>query len=177
MDSICLLVIIIVVVIFWFYCKSDNNQKAEASRQLWRDHVEFTREWMLLYLANSPAAEVTANRLMANQDDLAKFYGIPELAPLLKDHINIAVKIVQDTNTNSKHQTPQGQLDLWYKNAMDISNLIKQKTGKDISDMMKMHLDLTLKEAAAGITGNWQGSIMVYNDIVQEALKMSDMLS
>jgi hypothetical protein len=43
--------------------------------------------------------------------------------------------------------------------------------------MMKSHLDLTLKEAAARLNGDYAADIAAYEEVHQDILHMADMLS
>src|SRR5690242_5683960 len=62
-------------------------------RRLWTDHVAYTRFYVIEAIAGLPEAQFTAERLLANQDQLGAaikpFYG-PEaglqLAQLLREH-------------------------------------------------------------------------------------------
>jgi hypothetical protein len=46
-----------------------------------------------------------------------------------------------------------------------------------MTKMMHDHLDLTLQEATARLTGDWAGDVAAYDQVVGEILKMSDMLT
>src|SRR5438270_13614967 len=79
----------------------DTASLRAALRRLWADHVAWTRQYIVAALAGAPDAQAAAGRLLANQEDIGHaivpFYGEEagaELTTLLKDHILIAVDLV-----------------------------------------------------------------------------------
>jgi hypothetical protein len=70
----------------------------------------------------------------------------------------------------------------WYANANEIADLLHRANPRNWSqaemrDMMKAHLDLTLEEAVARLTGHYQADIAAYDKVHAEILQMADMLS
>ena len=47
----------------------------------------------------------------------------------------------------------------------------------EMAAMMREHLDLTLTEATARLTGDWPADIAAYDQIHQQILSMADMLT
>src|SRR5262245_66544573 len=77
-----------------------------AMRRLWADHVIWTREYIVAAVAGAPEAEQAAGRLLKNQEDIGNavvpFYGDAAgsgLTDLLKQHILIAVELIEATKT------------------------------------------------------------------------------
>ena len=78
-------------------------------RKLWTDHVVWTRDYIVAALADQPDAQVAANRLMKNQEDIGNavgtFYGTAagqQLTTLLKEHISIAVDFIKAAKAGDK---------------------------------------------------------------------------
>jgi hypothetical protein len=72
-----------------------------AMRDLWTDHVVWTRQYIVDSVAELPSTNDTANRLLKNQEDIGNatkpYYGEDagnELTGVLKEHILIAVDLV-----------------------------------------------------------------------------------
>ncbi|MFZ0893192.1 MAG: hypothetical protein WAZ77_01700 [Candidatus Nitrosopolaris sp.] len=63
-------------------------------RDLWLDHIVYTRNYIISFVAGLPDTNVVAQRLLKNQEDIGNaikpFYGEPagtKLTGLLKGHI------------------------------------------------------------------------------------------
>jgi len=85
-------------------------------RKLWTDHVVWTRDYIIAAVGDQPDAKAAANRLMKNQEDIgnavATFYGAPagqQLTTLLKEHITIAVDLIQAAKAGDKAGQQQGR--------------------------------------------------------------------
>jgi len=172
------------------HAKTTSGQLAfhDAMRKLWEDHITWTRLYIVSAAADLPDKEATAGRLLQNQADIGNaikpFYGNEagdRLTSLLHDHILIAAQLIDaakrgDTAAFSDAQTR------WYTNANDIAVFLYNANPKnwplvDMQMMMKSHLDLTLKEAAARLRGDYAGDIAAYDEVHTEILRMADMLS
>lgn len=70
----------------------------------------------------------------------------------------------------------------WYANANLVAAFLHKANPKnwpmaDLRDMMKTHLDLTLKEASDQLEGNYAASVADFDTVETEFLGMADMLS
>ncbi len=170
--------------------KNRDNQTAfhDAMRKLWEDHITWTRLYIVSAAADLPDKDLTAGRLLQNQVDIGNaikpFYGDAageQLTALLRDHILIAVELIDaarkgDTAAFNDANTR------WYANANEIAGFLHTANPDnwplmDLQMMMKSHLDLTLKEAAARLQGNFAADIAAYDEVHTEILQMADMLS
>ncbi|WP_210215052.1 hypothetical protein [Mesorhizobium sp. M4B.F.Ca.ET.089.01.1.1] len=98
-----------------------------AMRKLWEDHITYTRNYIISALAGLQDTDEVAKRLLQNQDEIGDavkpYYGDAagkKLAALLKDHINIATKVVEAAKSGSKDKLSAAQ-DKWSANADDIA--------------------------------------------------------
>src|SRR2546425_11821319 len=168
--------------------KTNNVAFHDAMRKLWEDHITWTRLVIVSVLNGLPDTPTTVARLLQNQVDLGNaikpFYGDAagnQLTSLLTTHIVLAGNIL----VNAKAGNTDGvntNVTLWYQNANDIAAFLNDANPKnwplaDLQVMMKTHLDLTLQEAVAQLTGDYSTSISTYEQVHLEILQMADMLS
>jgi len=156
-------------------------------RQLWTDHTVWTRLYIIESLNNSPAANNAATRLLKNQEDIGNaikpVYGDAagtQLTGLLKEHITIAVAIINDVK--AKNSTAQAADEAkWTKNADEIASFLAGANPNwplpVLKDMMHMHLSTTKDELVARYTKNYQADVKAYDVVYVHILKMSDALS
>jgi hypothetical protein len=157
-------------------------------RKLWEDHITFTRLFIVSTFGNLPDQGATAERLLQNQDDIGDaikpFYGDAageQLSALLRDHILIAAEILQAAK-NGDNAAFEDAVTRWYANAEDIAVFLNSANPEnwplvEMKAMMREHLDLTLEEATAQLSGEYAASIASYDEVHIQALEMADMLS
>jgi len=160
----------------------------DAMRKLWEDHVTWTRLAIVSLVAGLPDTSATVDRLMKNQADIGDairpFYGDAagdRLTVLLKDHIAIAAEIILAAKAGNQTSVNDG-VARWYANADQIAAFLSGANPKNweadmTRHMMHDHLDLTLKEAVAHLTGDYSTSVATYDAIHVQILAMADMLS
>jgi len=160
----------------------------DAIRKLWEDHVTWTRLAIVSLVAGLPDTSATVDRLMKNQADIGDairpFYGDAagdHLTALLKDHIAIAAEIILAAKAGNQTSVNDG-VARWYANADQIAAFLSGANPKNweadmTRHMMHDHLDLTLKEAVAQLTGDYPTSVATYDAIHVQILAMADMLS
>jgi hypothetical protein len=160
----------------------------QAMRKLWEDHVTWTRMYIVSVAGSLPDADLTAQRLLQNQTDIGNaiktFYGEEagnQLTGLLRDHILGAAELLAAAKTGDKAKVDAAS-QKWYANADDIAVFLSRANGKawPLSDMkmgMKMHLDLTLREAMDRLQGRYAQDIRDYDEIHEHILGLADLLS
>src|SRR5687767_6929378 len=159
---------------------------SKAMRDLWADHVVWTRNYIIAAASDSPDAQAAANRLLANQDQIGQaivpYYGQSagrQLTALLRDHILIAVDVVAAAKAND--QTKLGDADRrWHDNAADIATFLSGANPNwprgTVLSMMNEHLALTTQEATARLQGNWTNDVATFDKIFDQAMMMADAL-
>jgi hypothetical protein len=156
-------------------------------RGLWEDHVAWTRLFIVSAVAGLEDQDATTKRLLQNQADIgeavAAFYGEQagaELTSLLREHILIAADIIAAAKNDKKAQLDKRSAD-WYANADDIAEFLAGANPAwldgTLKDMMRGHLDQTLKEATAQLTGKYTASVAEYNHIATHIRHMADTLA
>jgi hypothetical protein len=168
----------------------------DAMRELWEDHITWTRNVIISFEVNDPDSSVTLpdlgaalDRLFQNQVDIGNaikpYYGNQrgeQLTALLHDHIAIAGEILQavKTGNTAAYQDANAR---WYANAHDIAVFLSETLDPSLASlaemdaMMKDHLDATTEEVVARLTGDWIGDVAAYDKVHNQALQMADMLS
>lgn len=160
----------------------------DGMRKLWEDHITWTRLAIVDVAVGAPDTGPTVGRLLQNQVDIGNaikpFYGDAagdQLTGLLQEHIKLAAEILVAFKAGDT-ATVNDALARWYANADAIATFLTSANPKNwpldmTKAMMKEHLDLTLKEAVAQLTGNFGGSISAYDEVHVQILGMADMLS
>jgi len=160
----------------------------QAMRQLWEDHITWTRLYIVSVAGGLPDTGPTAQRLLQNQSDIGNavkpFYGAPageRLAALLRDHILIAADLLAAAKAGDGAKVDAART-RWTANADEIAAFLASANPRawpqaEVRGMMREHLDLTLQEATARLRGDWAADIAAYDAVHQQALKMADMLS
>lgn len=157
-------------------------------RQLWEDHIVWTRMVIVSFAADLPDLNPAIERLLENQADIGDaikpYYGDAagnQLTALLRDHIIIAADVLAAAKAGDTEalSTAQGR---WYANGEDIADFLAAANPaswpqSEMRVMMRDHLDLTTQEAVARLAGDWEADIAAYDEIHVQILHMADMLS
>lgn len=161
-------------------------------RELWIDHVVYTRQFIVDTVHDLPSVDETTERLLENQEDIGDaikpFYGEEagdQLTELLKEHILIAaILIAADVLKAAKAGDDQALADAqqrWSDNADDIAAFLADANPnwdeEELSDMLHEHLSLTTDEAVARLQGDYQADIEAFDKVVGQAMEMADTLS
>lgn len=167
-----------------------TNQLAfqNTMRKLWVDHVVWTRLYIISAAADLPDRDLTAQRLLQNQDDIGNaikpFYGDEagdRLTELLREHILTAVDILDAAKAGDSEGFEEAAAS-WYQNADEIASFLNAANPDhwpraEMREMMREHLDLTLDEASARLSGDFEADIAAFDKIHEQILEMADMLS
>jgi hypothetical protein len=170
---------------------ADQTAEAEfhdAMRKLWEDHVTWTRLAIISIVDGLPDMEVTVDRLLQNQVDIGDaikpFYGDQagnQLTELLNEHILVAADILAAAKSADQSAVADAS-ERWYANSDEIAAFLNAANPElwqldEMTSMMREHLDLTLEEATARLTGDYAADVAAYDKIHQQILEMADMLS
>jgi hypothetical protein len=155
-----------------------------AVHDLWIEHVVWTRQYIVAAAAGSPDAGFAAERLLKNQEDIGDaikpFYGEEagdQLTSLLKDHILIAVDLLEAAKAGDAEAVEQIEAD-WYDNADDIATFLSGAnpywTKEALTSMLNEHLVLTKTEAVARLTGDYATDVATFDALYVHAVSMAD---
>ncbi len=157
-------------------------------RQLWEDHIVWTRLAIISLTTGSPDTEATVARLLENQRDIGNavkpFYGKAagnELTSQLRQHILIAADLIAAAKAGDQAKLADAQA-RWQRNADGIATFLSRANSRywkaaALKAEMRKHLTLTTQEAVARIQGNWNADVVAYDRIHRHILHMSDLLS
>jgi hypothetical protein len=160
----------------------------DQMRKLWEEHVTWTRLYIVSAAAGLPDEELTAQRLLSNQTDIGNaisaYYGEAagaELTTLLQEHISGAADLLAAARTGD-HAAIETASANWYANGYAIAAFLNAANPEQwpLADMqaeMKMHLDLTLREATARLHSDYAADITAYDDVENHILAFADLLS
>lgn len=160
----------------------------DAMRKLWEDHVTWTRLFIISASHDLPDTDATTQRLLQNQHDIGDaikpYYGEAageQLTMLLEEHITTAATLLGAAKAGDSAGVTAAS-ESWYDNADRISAFLGEANPDnwpeaDAKVMMREHLDLTLEEAVAHLTGDYATDIAAYDKIHVQILEMADMLS
>ena len=167
--------------------RTDANQLRSAMRELWSEHVIYTREYIAAAASGSAGASAMATRLMRNQEDIGNaikpYYGDAagsKLTTLLKDHINIATEVVAAAKAGDKMKLADADR-RWHTNASDIATFLSGAnsnwTRESLVSMLNEHLSLTTQEATALLEKRYGDSVTLFDKIYDQSLHMADALT
>lgn len=160
----------------------------DAMRALWEEHVAYTRLYIVSAAAGLPDTQVTADRLLKNQEDIGNavvdFYGreaANQLTALLKDHIKIATELVGAAKAKDEAKTADAN-QRWQGNANDIAAFLNKANPQNwplatLQSAMKTHLDQTLAEATHRLEGKHAEELKDYDAAMAHIRMMADTLS
>lgn len=160
----------------------------EAMRELWEDHIVWTRMVIVSAVDDLPDLSVAVDRLLRNQDDIGDairpIYGDAagdELSLLLREHITGAADLLFAAKAGDTEALDQATA-AWYANGDEIALFLHEANPRhwpleEMKAMMRDHLDLTLTEAVARLEGRYADDVTAYDEIHRQILHMADMLS
>jgi hypothetical protein len=156
-------------------------------RDLWADHVIWTRDYVVAAVANSPAAPAAAERLLKNQQEIGSaigsFYGQAagdSLASLLTEHINAAVDLV--AAAKARNDTKLSTAETRAKtNAEHIATFLAGANPNwslaDLQVMLNDHLSLLKEEIQGRVARKWDADVSTFDKVYDQAMTMADALS
>lgn len=131
--------------------------------------------------------QFVTERLLQNPGDFARelkpFYGkqtAMQFNQLFTDHLLIAAQLVNAAKAGDATEVDK-QRRKWYANAEDIAKFLAcinpLWSECEWRNLLFDHLRMTEDEAVFILTGQYEKSIKVYDDIQAEALKMADVMT
>lgn len=162
-------------------------QLLNTLRRLWIEHVMWTRSFIVSTASNLPDLDSVTKRLLRNPVDfssaLKPLYGNKKamrFEKLFTDHLLIAANLVNAAKEGNSGAVEE-QRKKWYANADEIAKFLSDInpcwSQKDWKGMLYAHLKMTENEAVQLLSGQYPESIMQYDAIQEEALKMADTMA
>jgi hypothetical protein len=168
--------------------RTDRSAFHDAMRQLWEDHIVWTRMAIVSIVDDRPDQSFAVERLLRNQDDIGNaikpFYGEAAgdaLTALLREHIVGAADLLAAAKSGDAAAVEAASV-AWYANGDEIGAFLADANPRnweraEMQAMMRDHLDLTLAEATARLQGDFAADVAAYDEIHVQILHMADMLS
>lgn len=155
-------------------CYSQNAiDLYSEQRRLWKDHVYWTRSYIVSALSGAEDQDAVLKRLLQNQTDIGSsikpYYGDAagnQLGKLLTEHIVIAGQLVDAIKKGDSVNA--GKLNKeWYRNADDIAKFMSKAnpnwSEKEVKDMLYVHLKFVADEVAARLKKDYAGEIVIFD--------------
>jgi hypothetical protein len=154
-------------------------------RKLWEDHITWTRVVILAILDGLPGTSAYVDRLLKNPGDMADalrpYYGAAAdtVGDLIYEHLTIAAEILTDAKNGIDFTDAVNR---WYANAAAIAAQMNQMNPRfwplaETTDMWDEHLDATIEEVQAHLSGNYAAEVVAYDKVHDLALVMADFFS
>jgi hypothetical protein len=165
-----------------------EDRLSKAMRELWEDHITWTRLYIVSFAAGLPDTNLTSQRLLRNQIDIGDaikpFYGVAagnRLAALLTQHILGAAAVLTAAKAGDTGKVNKATR-AWYANGDKIAAFLHSANPENwplehMTKMMHGHLDLTLEEAVSRLNGHYAADIAAFDRVRDEILQMADMLT
>jgi hypothetical protein len=156
--------------------------------RLWQDHVTWTRDVIISFVAGAPDLNPAVARLLRNQVDIGNaikpYHGKAagnKLTSLLQTHIKEALPVLTAAKVGDQPALNKA-LATWYANGHQIAAFLSKANPSAwplhaTKMMMDEHLKLTTDEAVARLKGNWRADIAAYDKVRSEILMMSGALA
>lgn len=156
-------------------------------RQLWEEHIIYTRNFIISDLANLEDLGKVTERLLKNQEDIGNaikpIYGDTAgqtLTTLLKDHILIAGEIIAAAKAGNNEGVANGQKK-WQMNADLIAEFLSSANlnwpKATLKEMLYKHLELTTTEVTCRLKKDWNADLDAYDAGHIHMLMFSDILT
>src|SRR3954469_17204003 len=159
----------------------------DGMRKLWEDHITWTRLAIVSFAAGDADLQASEARLLRNQTDIGNeikpYYGAKagrQLTALLKEHITGAVALLQAAKSGDNDAVAKAK-SAWYANSNEIADFLAKANPRswprtEVRKMMRVHLDVTLKEAVDQLGGHYDASVRDYDSIHPHILPTPDAL-
>jgi len=169
-------------------CLSPEKVQLKTDMQkVWIDHTIWTRSYIVSAISNRPDQKDVLDRLLRNQQDIGNvikpYYGEAagnKLADILKEHILIAVKIVEAAKAGNQADVKKLQED-WHRNADDIAKFLSSANPnlqfKSLQDMLFTHLQYITEIVLACLKGDWKADIEATDKNEIHMIHLADILT
>ncbi|WP_416730070.1 glycosyltransferase [Fictibacillus sp. JL2B1089] len=153
------------------------NQNAidlySLQRRLWKDHVYWTRSYIVSATEGAKDQDAVLKRLLQNQTDIGNsikpYYGDKagnELGKLLTEHIVIAGQLVDAVKKGDTAKAATINKN-WYRNADDIAKFMSKAnpnwSEQQVKEMLYTHLKYVSDEAVARLKNDYAGEIAIFD--------------
>ncbi|KZE63761.1 glycosyltransferase [Fictibacillus phosphorivorans] len=166
-------------------CYSQNAiDLYSEQRRLWKDHVYWTRSYIVSALSGAEDQNAVLKRLLQNQTDIGNsikpYYGDAagnQLGKLLTEHIVIAGQLVDAIKKGDTVNAGKINKE-WYRNADDIARFMSKAnpnwSEKTVKEMLYVHLKFVSDEVAARLKKDYAGEIVIFDKNMNHMAMFAD---
>ena len=159
-----------------------------SMRQLWDEHVMLTRLYIVSAIDDMPDKQAVTDRLLQNQVDIGNafkpYYGESagtKLTALLTEHIVQATEVLAAAKSGDTSRLDKATSS-WTANADSLAVFLDAANPDNwpqsaMRPMLNEHLNLTISEVRARLSGDWEADLSAFQRIHEQALEMADGLS
>lgn len=156
-------------------------------RNLWEEHISWTRMAIEALVLNQPNTNETVARLLRNADDMGNalqtIYG-PTVGSIFRDlirnHLTVAADLVKAAIEGDKAKF--AELDKkWTENGIAISRFLSRINPyiefEEFQNMFLQHLEQTKSEATLIIQKEYNKGIALYDEMQQHMREIADYMT
>jgi len=174
------------------YCSSNCISQAEVNllltfRELWEEHISWTRMAIEALVFNQPNTNETVARLLRNADDMGKtlmgIYG-PKVgsmfADLIRNHLVVAADLVKAAIAGD--QAKFADLDKkWTENGIAIATFLSRVNPyinfEEFRDLFLQHLEQTKNDVSLMIKKEYKMDIEQYDEMQRHIREIADYMT
>ncbi|MGF7047870.1 hypothetical protein J2T13_002376 [Paenibacillus sp. DS2015] len=169
-------------------CISPSQVKLKSDlRELWIDHVVWTRNYIVSAVAGMEDQQKVLARLLQNQQDIGNaikpYYGEAagnKLAGILREHILLAGKIVDAAKAGNQKDVEKYNKE-WHRNADDIAKFLSSAnpnwSNQELKDMLYVHLQFVTDALTSRLKKDWDADIVAYDKGKEHMIMFADVLT
>jgi hypothetical protein len=159
----------------------------DSWRRLWEDHITWTRMVIIGISDSLPGTDFYVRRLLQNyvdmEDALRPYYGEQAalFSELLQEHLTIAADILVAAKAGNDDSLGR-LLEEWRTNADALATQMNAMNPRnwpleETRAMWHEHLDVTLAEATAHLSGDFSAELEAWEQVHDGGLMMADLMS
>lgn len=155
-------------------------------RSAWDEHVQLTRTVIISFAGGLGDFDVAKSRLLASPATIAKVMSsfvpgqyIGPVHNLLVQHLQQSVPVLEAAKAGDQAALASA-VATWRQNGSQLAQALSQATGAPyatLNALVQKHLDTTIAEASARLSGQWVADVAAYDAVRGHALFMADQLS
>ena len=156
-------------------------------RYRWAQHVYWTRMLLVSIAERLKDLDAVEKRLLQNPADIAGIFGryynadtARAVEKLLTEHLQIGAALITALR-DKKAAEAETLKTKWYANAVQMAEAFAGinpfYSREELLKMLDNHLDLTTREVAARLIGDYPADIEAFDAVEEEALSMADYFS
>lgn len=168
-------------------CNKATCDLRMLERDLWTEHVFWTRNFIVSDLTSLEDKEAVTERLLKNQEAIGNaikpYYGEEagnKLTSLLKEHIILAAQVT-DAAKSGKSTDLEKYNKLWYDNADQIADFLSAAnpnySNQVLKDSLHKHLQFVTDQVVTRLNQDWNGDIKAFDEGKEHMMHFADMLT